>query len=317
MELAREQAEGAGELAGMAPEDSGKTINFSPEQAAILANAAQERQANGSGEAAQEGPIIVPCPECEHELKLPDRSLLGRKARCPMCSFKFILELAEEPEPEPVAVGAAVAEAGPSPLKQAMMQDAGKPAQKPAGKMSPLEQMRAKAKKKTAAGGGGGGTATAEKPMSPIEKMRASKAKKAAPAAKKSKKKATLKVPKKTKKTYTGPIPRAGELRQFYLQQIRPFLGVDSRYNPQLAIDAQSKRLFNQMRSELPGELHDTLNQLEDSVDERRQFSLQSRVHHWLHWWLYLHIPLSMALYLLVIAHIVMALIVDPQLFWG
>jgi hypothetical protein len=71
------------------------------------------------------------------------------------------------------------------------------------------------------------------------------------------------------------------------------------------------------MRSDLPGELHDTLNQLEDSVDERRQFSLQKNIHHWLHWWLYLHIPLSMALYVLMIAHIIMALIVDPRLFWG
>ena len=201
-----------------------------------------------------------------------------------------------------------------------MLQDAGKPAAKPAGKMSPLEQMRAKAaaKKKTATGKAEG-TATAEKPMSPIEKMRAAKAKTAPrPAAKKpKKKKATLKVPKKTKKTYTGPIPRAGELRDFYLRQIRPFLGVKSRYNPQLAVDAQAKRLFNQMRSDLPGELHDTLNQLEDYVDERRQFTVQTRIHHWLHWWLYLHIPLSMGLYVLVIAHIIMSLIVDPQLFWG
>ena len=205
-------------------------------------------------------------------------------------------------------------------MKQAMQQDAGQPAAKPAGKMSPLEQMRAKAaaKKKTATGGGGGGTATAEKPLSPIEKMRAAKAGKAAAPAKKAKKKtAALKVPKKSKKTYAGPIPRAGELRDFYLRQIRPFLSVKSQYNPQLAVDAQAKRLFNQMRSDLPGELHDTLNQLEDYVDERRQFSLQTRIHHWLHWWLYLHIPLSMGLYVLVIAHVVMSLIVDPQLFWG
>ena len=71
------------------------------------------------------------------------------------------------------------------------------------------------------------------------------------------------------------------------------------------------------MRSDLPGELHDTLNQLEDFVDERRQFSLQTGIHNWLHWWLFLHIPLSMGLYILMIAHIIMALIVDPELFWG
>jgi hypothetical protein len=35
-----------------------------------------------------------------------------------------------------------------------------------------------------------------------------------------------------------------------------------------------------------------------------------------LHWWLILHIPLSMGLYILMIAHIIMALIVNPQLLW-
>ena len=100
LELAREQVPAAESLAGMVPEDSGKTINFSPEQAAILANHAAhaEVSANAAG-SNPDGAIVVPCPECEHELKLPDKSLLGRKARCPMCSFKFVLEVAEEPEP--------------------------------------------------------------------------------------------------------------------------------------------------------------------------------------------------------------------------
>lgn len=308
LELAREQA-------GMdsIPADASQTINFSPEQAARLAaQAAMQQPESFDADAIPDGPIVVPCPECEHELKLPDRSLLGRKARCPLCSFKFVLELAEEPEP--VAAATATSEQV-SPLKQAMMQDAG--GDSPGKALSPLEQMKAKAAAKKAEQGGG--TATAQKPMSPIEKMRAAKAQKggAPAAAKKKKKKAALNIPKKKKKTFTGPIPRAGELRDFYLRQIRPFLGVESRYNPQLAVDAQSKRLFNQMRSDLPGELHDTLNQLEESVDERRQFSTQTTVHHWLHWWLYLHIPLSMGMYILMIAHIIMSLIVDPQIIWG
>ncbi len=295
-------------LQGMVPEDAGRTINFSPEQAKMLAAAAESVQPESFDASAEaDGPIIVPCPECEHELKLPDRSLLGRKARCPLCSFKFVLEL---PEKEPVAVGASAAVLGSTAVKQA-------PA-KPAGKISPLEAARLQAAEKAKAQGGD----AAAKPLSPIEKMRAAKAKasaaaKPAVAAKPAKKKkATLKVPKKKKKTYVGPIPRAGELREFYLRQIRPFLAVKSQTTPQLAVDAQSKRLFNQMRADLPGELHETLNHMEDSVDERRQFSLQFTIHHWLHWWLFLHIPLSMALYVLMIAHIIMALIVNPQLFW-
>jgi hypothetical protein len=36
--------------------------------------------------------IQIPCPKCGRELKLPDRSLLGRKGKCPKCSHTFVLE---------------------------------------------------------------------------------------------------------------------------------------------------------------------------------------------------------------------------------
>lgn len=52
--------------------------------------------------------IQIPCPKCGRELKLPDRSLLGRKGKCPKCSHTFILEeppvvALELATPEPVA----------------------------------------------------------------------------------------------------------------------------------------------------------------------------------------------------------------------
>src|SRR5689334_12533053 len=34
----------------------------------------------------------VPCPQCGRKLKLADRALLGRKARCGACGHRFILE---------------------------------------------------------------------------------------------------------------------------------------------------------------------------------------------------------------------------------
>ena len=50
--------------------------------------------------------IQIPCPKCGSELKLRDRSLLGRKGKCPRCSHAFVLEEPEvvqlelaEPEP--------------------------------------------------------------------------------------------------------------------------------------------------------------------------------------------------------------------------
>ena len=40
--------------------------------------------------------IQIPCPKCGTELKLRDRSLLGRKGKCPKCSHAFVLEEPEE-----------------------------------------------------------------------------------------------------------------------------------------------------------------------------------------------------------------------------
>ena len=36
--------------------------------------------------------IQIPCPKCGRNLKLPDRSLLGRKGKCPQCAHTFVLE---------------------------------------------------------------------------------------------------------------------------------------------------------------------------------------------------------------------------------
>ncbi|MEI8019341.1 MAG: hypothetical protein WCH39_14145 [Schlesneria sp.] len=52
--------------------------------------------------------IQIPCPNCGRELKLPDRTLLGRKGKCPKCAHTFILEeppvvALELANPEPAA----------------------------------------------------------------------------------------------------------------------------------------------------------------------------------------------------------------------
>ena len=42
--------------------------------------------------------IVIPCPECGSSLKLPDRTLLGRRGRCPSCQHTFVLTAPEEVE---------------------------------------------------------------------------------------------------------------------------------------------------------------------------------------------------------------------------
>lgn len=51
-------------------------------------------------------PVNIPCPKCKSSLKLPNRSLLGRKGKCPKCQHRFVLEEPDEvelelAEPEP------------------------------------------------------------------------------------------------------------------------------------------------------------------------------------------------------------------------
>ena len=35
--------------------------------------------------------LQIPCPKCGKTLKLPDRSLLGRKGKCPKCRHAFVM----------------------------------------------------------------------------------------------------------------------------------------------------------------------------------------------------------------------------------
>ena len=51
---------------------------------------------------------------------------------------------------------------------------------------------------------------------------------------------------------------------------------------------------------------------LQERCDEHRQFASLERIHHWLHYWLALHIPFSIALFVFFIAHVLVALRVVP-----
>lgn len=42
--------------------------------------------------------VVIPCPHCGKELKLKDRSLIGKKGKCPSCTRTFRLEEPEDPD---------------------------------------------------------------------------------------------------------------------------------------------------------------------------------------------------------------------------
>ena len=93
-----------------------------------------------------------------------------------------------------------------------------------------------------------------------------------------------------------------------YLREIRAFLAPDLPRDGSLATPARSRVLFQHLRTGLAPALHGTVNELEAICDERRELAAQKRLHHWLHGWLLVHVPLSMALLLLAVVHAVVAL---------
>jgi hypothetical protein len=97
-------------------------------------------------------------------------------------------------------------------------------------------------------------------------------------------------------------------MKEIYLAEIRPYLAAESPHNSRLGAPPVAAALFRHLRTLVPPALHPTLGELEALCDERRQLAEQKRLHHWLHGWLLVHVPLSMALLLLAVVHAVMSL---------
>jgi hypothetical protein len=97
-------------------------------------------------------------------------------------------------------------------------------------------------------------------------------------------------------------------LRRFYTQEMRPFLEKPQQRAQRLGDAQKAASAFAGLRTLLPAAGHAALDDLSDICDEARQLRRQERLHHWLHDWLLLHIPLSLALILLGAIHAVMAL---------
>lgn len=99
------------------------------------------------------------------------------------------------------------------------------------------------------------------------------------------------------------------QLRDFYEQDVRPFLAAAvPRGNP-LLNPVQVDARFSKLRR-LPGmdEVSVEVEKLARFCEERRLLLEQERIHFWLHSWLLLHVPLTVALLVLGVLHAVAAL---------
>jgi hypothetical protein len=95
--------------------------------------------------------------------------------------------------------------------------------------------------------------------------------------------------------------PGAEEVERFYRTQVVPALG-SSYATAALPAD------FDRLRSQTPLSIHELINDLQSIVDERRQLERQRKTQYLLHGWLWVHVPLSMAMLVLIVVHAVVAL---------
>ncbi|MGH6690888.1 MAG: hypothetical protein ACREF4_09450, partial [Gammaproteobacteria bacterium] len=102
-------------------------------------------------------------------------------------------------------------------------------------------------------------------------------------------------------------VPEGAAMADIYLAEIRPYLTTPP--DPRLAAPAVAAALFRHLRTVMPPSLHEAVQELEAICNERRQLAHQQRLHHWLHGWLLVHVPLSMTLLLLSVVHAVMSLL--------
>jgi hypothetical protein len=111
-----------------------------------------------------------------------------------------------------------------------------------------------------------------------------------------------------------GPNPEAPgsgntlPLRKFYSREMRPFLRNEKTQTHTLSNEVKANALFEGLRTLLPSSFDEIIRNLEQICEEERQLRRQIKFHHWLHGWLMLHVPLSLALLLLGCAHAIMAL---------
>jgi hypothetical protein len=108
-----------------------------------------------------------------------------------------------------------------------------------------------------------------------------------------------------------GPIMQTMEgslpLKNFYLNEVQPFLSPAAPAQSKLSTQRSAIALFQHAKTLLPDPLHETLRDLESVCEERRQLALQTRLHFWLHIWEFVHVPLSYALLAMSVVHAIVA----------
>jgi hypothetical protein len=101
---------------------------------------------------------------------------------------------------------------------------------------------------------------------------------------------------------------RTRQIAEFYETSFLAYIASGRRASGLLASPARAALLFAELRRDAGDEILKLVDKLEGICDVRRQLDYQARLHWWLHAWLCIHVPLSVALTVLLGYHVVVAL---------
>ncbi len=105
-----------------------------------------------------------------------------------------------------------------------------------------------------------------------------------------------------------APVPGCEALRTFYYERVEPYLREGARSGSPLRFPDRANAMFGGLRALLPRDAREAADTLEETCEQRRQLDRQSRIHFWLHNWLWVHLPLAVALIALMFVHVWVAM---------
>lgn len=100
-----------------------------------------------------------------------------------------------------------------------------------------------------------------------------------------------------------APVEGAEALQYFFDQSVAPYLQEGAASGSLLAQANRSAVIFEEIKTHVPPEAHEAVDALAGWCEQRRQLDLQARIHFWLHNWLWVHLPLAVALIVLMFVH--------------
>ena len=105
-----------------------------------------------------------------------------------------------------------------------------------------------------------------------------------------------------------APVPNSEILREFFRHSVVPVLRGEPSAPHALATPGRATVVFRELRTKLDPAAHSAVDLLENACSQRRQLDVQKRLTFWLHSWLWVHLPLSIALVVLMFVHVWAAL---------